>query len=125
LLSFPLNYYKFPKSACTSLKKVICHGIPDYRLLKNGDIVNLDATIYHHGYHADLNETYLVGDVNKKDKHLVRSAYVALMKSISICKTGTHYHEIGDLIGEYIESQKLSVIKSYCGYSVYKLCHTT
>lgn len=57
----PLNYYKFPKSLCTSVNEVICHGIPDMRPLEAGDIVNLDVTVYKHGVHADLNETYLVG----------------------------------------------------------------
>ena len=120
----PLNYYKFPKSVCTSVNEVICHGIPDYRPLQNGDIVNLDVTIYHHGYHADLNETYLVGDVNKKGRHLVRATYEALQKAIAICKPGTHYHEIGDVIDDYIKSQNLSVVKSYTGHGVGKLFHT-
>ena len=82
------------------------------------------VTIYHHGYHADLNETYLVGDVNKKGRHLVRATYEALQKAIAICKPGTHYHEIGDVIDDYIKSQNLSVVKSYTGHGVGKLFHT-
>lgn len=121
----PLNYYKFPKSVCTSVNEVICHGIPDRRPLQNGDICNVDVTIYHHGYHADLNETYLVGEVDKKSKHLVKSAYQALMKAIEICKPGTHYKEIGNLIGDYIHGEGLSVVRSYCGHGVGKLFHTT
>ena len=120
----PLNYYKFPKSVCTSVNEVICHGIPDRRPLQNGDIVNLDVTIYHRGYHADLNETYLVGDVDKKGKHLVKSAYECLQKALEICKPGTHYKEIGQVIGDYIQKQNLSVVKSYCGHGVCKLFHT-
>lgn len=120
----PLNYYKFPKSVCTSVNEVICHGIPDRRPLQNGDIVNLDVTIYHRGYHADLNETYLVGDVDKKGKHLVRSAYECLQKALEICKPGTHYKEVGQVIGDYIQKQNLSVVKSYCGHGVCKLFHT-
>lgn len=120
----PLNYYKFPKSVCSSVNEVICHGIPDRRPLQDGDICNLDVTIYHHGYHADLNETYLVGNVNKKGKHLVRSTYECLQKAIEICKPGTHYKEIGNVIEEYISKQKFSVVRSYCGHGVGKLFHT-
>lgn len=120
----PLNYYKFPKSVCTSVNEVICHGIPDRRPLQNGDIVNIDVTIYHRGYHADLNETYLVGEVDKKSKHLVKSAYESLQKAIEICRPGTHYKEIGNVIGDYIQKQGLSVVRSYTGHGVCKLFHT-
>ena len=71
----PLNYYKFPKSVCTSVNEVICHGIPDRRPLKSGDIVNLDVTVYHHGYHGDLNETYLVVSVDKKGKNFLTQKF--------------------------------------------------
>lgn len=121
----PLNYYKFPKSFCSSVNEVICHGIPDMRPLQNGDILNCDVTVFHHGFHADLNETYLVGDVNKKGKHLVKAAYECLRRAIEICKPGTKYHEIGDLIDEYITGEKLSVVRAYTGHGVGKLFHTT
>lgn len=121
----PLNYYKFPKSVCTSVNEVICHGIPDRRPLENGDILDVDVTIFHKGYHADLNETYLIGDCDKDSIHLVKSAYEALMKAIEICKPGAHYSDIGNLIGKYIEKQGLSVVKTYCGHGVCKLFHTT
>ena len=74
----PYNYYKFPKSLCTSVNEVICHGIPDSRPLENGDIINLDVTVYKHGFHADLNETYLVGEVAESSKFLVTKAYECL-----------------------------------------------
>ena len=87
----PYNYYKFPKSLCTSVNEVICHGIPDDRPLQNGDIVNLDITVYKDGFHVDLNETYLVGEVAESSKFLVTKAYECLEKAISICKPGTMY----------------------------------
>ena len=120
----PLNYYKFPKSVCTSVNEVICHGIPDRRPLKNGDIVNLDVTVYHHGYHGDLNETYLVGSVDKKAKHLVKSTYNCLMKAIEICKPGTKFSEIGEVINDYIDQEKLSVVRDYTGHGICILFHT-
>ena len=120
----PLNYYQFPKSVCTSVNEVVCHGIPDKRPLKSGDIVNLDVTVYHHGYHGDLNETYLVGSVDKKGKNLVKSTYNALMKAIEICKPGTRFSEIGDVINDYVEQDHFSVVKDITGHGIGKLFHT-
>jgi methionyl aminopeptidase len=80
----PLNYYHFPKSCCTSVNEVICHGIPDQRPLKDGDIVNLDVTCYLDGYHGDLNETYLVGNVDEKGRKLVDTARECLQKAIDM-----------------------------------------
>ena len=120
----PLNYYKFPKSVCTSVNEVVCHGIPDLRPLKDGDIVNLDVTVFHHGYHGDLNETYLVGNVDKKGKKLVEKSYNSLMKAIEICKPGVKISEIGNVIGEYIEEEGFSVVKNYIGHGIGKLFHT-
>ena len=120
----PLNYYKFPKSVCTSVNEVVCHGIPDKRPLKDGDIVNLDVTVFHHGYHGDLNETYLVGNVDKKGKKLVEKTYNSLMKAIDICKPGVKISEIGNVIGEYIEQEGFSVVKNYIGHGIGKLFHT-
>eukprot|EP01104_Vermistella_antarctica_P009028 TRINITY_DN2307_c0_g1_i3.p1 TRINITY_DN2307_c0_g1~~TRINITY_DN2307_c0_g1_i3.p1 ORF type:complete len:273 (+),score=39.47 TRINITY_DN2307_c0_g1_i3:192-1010(+) len=79
----PLNYRQFPKSLCTSVNEVICHGIPDMRPLENGDILNLDITLYHGGYHGDLNETYFVGEVSEEKKKLVRTAKECLDKAIA------------------------------------------
>ena len=120
----PLGYYKFPKSVCSSVNEVVCHGIPDKRPLKDGDIVNLDVTVFHHGYHGDLNETYLVGNVDKKGKKLVEKTYNSLMKAIDICKPGVKISEIGNVIGEYIEQEGFSVVKNYIGHGIGKLFHT-
>ncbi|KAM9699325.1 methionine aminopeptidase 1 isoform 2-T2 [Dama dama] len=78
----PLNYYNFPKSCCTSVNEVICHGIPDRRPLQEGDIVNVDITLYRNGYHGDLNETFFVGDVDEGARKLVQTTYECLMQAI-------------------------------------------
>lgn len=80
----PLNYYGFPKSVCTSVNEVICHGIPDNRPLENGDIINLDVTVYYNGFHGDLNETHIVGKVDEESKKLIKSAYDSLHAAIAM-----------------------------------------
>ena len=80
----PLNYYQFPKSCCTSVNEVICHGIPDGRPLQQGDICNVDVTVFHRGFHGDLNETYLVGEVSPEARDLVTVTWHCLQKAIDI-----------------------------------------
>jgi methionyl aminopeptidase len=87
----PLNYHRFPKSVCTSVNEVICHGIPDMRELQDGDIVNIDISVYKDGYHADLNETFFVGNVNEDSVRLVKCAYESLAAAVAICRPGTLY----------------------------------
>ena len=100
----PYNYYKSPKSLCTSVNEVICHGIPDGRPLQNGDIVNLDVTVFKDGFRIDLKETYLVGEVAESSRFLVTKAYECLEKAIAICKPGTMYREVGNVISKFIEA---------------------
>ncbi|GBE62276.1 methionine aminopeptidase [Babesia ovata] len=114
----PLNYYGFPKSICTSVNEVVCHGIPDSRPLKDGDIINIDISVYLNGVHSDLNETYFVGEVDEDSRRLVTGAYVALMDTIKQCKPGMYYREIGNLINQIADDYKLSVVRSYCGHGV-------
>jgi methionine aminopeptidase type I len=97
----PLNYHCFPKSVCTSVNEVICHGIPDARALVEGDIVNVDVTAFLGGYHGDLNETFLVGTVAPHVKKLVRTAFECLHKAIDACKPGTRYRDIGDIVSTH------------------------
>uniref|UniRef100_T1IS65 Methionine aminopeptidase n=1 Tax=Strigamia maritima TaxID=126957 RepID=T1IS65_STRMM len=120
----PLNYYKFPKSCCTSVNEVICHGIPDTRPLEDGDICNIDITVYHRGFHGDLNETFLLGNVDENGKQLVKVAWECLSKAIDIVKPGTKYREIGNIIQKHAQSQGFSVVRSYCGHGIHKLFHT-
>lgn len=120
----PLGYYSFPKSCCTSVNEVICHGIPDKRPLANGDIVNIDITVYHDGFHGDVSETLIVGEAGEQHKRLVRVAWECLQRGIEIVRPGVKYREIGDVIQRHASSHGYSVIKSYCGHGINKLFHT-
>jgi len=120
----PLNYFKFPKSCCTSVNEVICHGIPDLRPLREGDIVNVDITVFFKGQHGDLNETFFVGEVDDDSKRLVEGAYDSLMTAIKHCKPGTMYREIGNIINKVADERSLSVVRSYCGHGLGELFHT-
>ncbi|XVF73426.1 hypothetical protein PTKIN_Ptkin12aG0200900 [Pterospermum kingtungense] len=119
----PLNYYFFPKSCCTSVNEVICHGIPDARKLEDGDIVNVDVTVYYKGVHGDLNETYFVGNVDEASRKLVQSTYECLDKAISIVKPGVRFREIGEVINRHASMSGLSVARSYCGHGIGELLH--
>merc|ERR1712151_1483341 len=106
----PLNYYRFPKSVCTSVNEVICHGIPDYRELQDGDIVNLDVTTCNEGgYHGDLNETFCIGkNVTPEAKRLVQTAFTCLQEAVSMVKPGTLYRELGNIIHKHATVGKCS-----------------
>lgn len=120
----PLNYYKFPKSCCTSVNEVICHGIPDKRPLEDGDIVNIDITVFHKGFHGDLSETLIVGNAAEEHKKLVRVTWECLQKGIELVKPGVKYREIGDVIQKHASLHGFSVVKSYCGHGIHRLFHT-
>ena len=119
----PLNYYGFPRSCCTSVNEIICHGIPDTRPLEDGDILNLDVTAYLNGYHGDLNETYLVGNASKRSVDLVKATYESLEKAIASCKPGAMYRELGNIIANHVEPKGYSVVRSYCGHGIGKIFH--
>jgi methionyl aminopeptidase len=105
------------------VNEVICHGIPDDRALLNGDIVNLDISTYKYGFHADLNETFAVGEIPESSKFLIEKTYNALEMAISICKPGVMYREVGNVIGKYVEEHGLAVTRTYTGHGVGKLFH--
>lgn len=123
----PLGYYEFPKSHCSSVNEVICHGIPDRRPLQDGDIVNLDISIFYKGFHGDLNETYYVGDKAKQDKdnaRLVECARDCLDKAIASVKPGVPFRQFGKIISDHAKTQKCSVVRTYCGHGINQLFHT-
>ncbi|XP_037560563.1 methionine aminopeptidase 1 [Dermacentor silvarum] len=120
----PLNYYKFPKSCCTSVNEVICHGIPDMRPLQDGDLLNVDITVYHRGFHGDLNETVFIGNVDESGRKLVQITYECLSKAIEAVQPGMRYREIGNIIQKHAQSHGFSVVRSYCGHGIHRLFHT-
>ena len=121
----PLNYHGFPKSCCTSVNEVICHGIPDSRVLRDGDIVNIDITCYYGGYHGDLSEMFLVGDVDEAGKQLVKVTHDCWRAAIEYCKPGQPYKGIGSIIEDYIKPYGYTSVRHFCGHGIGKVFHTT
>lgn len=120
----PLNYHTFPKSCCTSVNEVICHGIPDERKLQEGDIVNLDITCFYNGYHGDLNETVFVGKPDEDSLNLVKTSYECLMAAIEQVKPGVRYRDVGTFIQKRATESGCSVTRTYCGHGIHSLFHT-
>jgi methionyl aminopeptidase len=124
----PLNYVHFPKSICTSINESICHGIPDQRPLEDSDIINIDVSLYHEGFHGDINETYYVGEKARENPDAVRvveTARECLDKAIELVKPGMLFRELGNAIEKHAKSRNCSVVKTYCGHGVNQLFHTT
>ncbi|KAI1770167.1 methionine aminopeptidase 1 [Hypoxylon cercidicola] len=122
----PLNYNYFPKSICTSPNEVICHGIPDQRTLLDSDIINLDVSLYHEGYHADLNETYYVGDRAKADPDSVRvveTTRECLNEAIKHVKPGMPIRKFGNIIEKYAKSRNCNVVRTWGGHGINTLFH--
>lgn len=119
----PLNYFRFPKSVCVSPNEVICHGIPDCRPIEEGDIVNLDISIYHQGFHSDLNETFFIGQCDEDAQRLVRCAYNALHAAAKEIRPGTLYRDLGHHIHGEASKAGCAVVTTYCGHGVGELFH--
>ena len=109
----PLGYRGFPKSVCTSVNEVICHGIPDSRRLAEGDIVNVDVTVYVNGVHGDTSATFLVGKVDPVSKHLVRTTRECLDLAIDAVRPGEPLHEIGRTIESHAHDEGFNVVRSF------------
>ena len=114
----PLNYNGFPKSLCTSVNEVICHGIPDSTVLVDGDIVNLDVTIYLDGVHGDTNATFLVGDVDEESRRLVRVTRECLDLGIAAVRPGGQVRDIGRAIQTHAEANGFGVVRSFVGHGI-------
>lgn len=119
----PLNYKGFPKSICTSINHVVCHGIPGEKMLKNGDILNIDVTVILDGWHGDTSRMFLIGDVAIKPKRIVQVTYDAMMKGIEIIKPGKTFGDIGHVIQQYVEKHNYSVVRDYCGHGIGRVFH--
>ena len=121
--SAPLFYRGFPKSCCTSTNHIVCHGIPSDKILKEGDIVNVDVTALKDGWHGDTSRTFEIGEVSIKAKKLVSTTYEAMMKAIKIVKDGVYLGDIGATIQNHVEAEGFSVVQDFCGHGIGKSFH--
>ena len=119
----PLFYKGFPKSICTSLNHVICHGIPSNRVLESGDIVNIDVTVIVDGWHGDTSRMFPVGKINNKAQKLIDCTYEAMMNGIETVSPNAHLGDIGAIIQSKAEDQNYSVVRDFCGHGLGKVFH--
>ncbi len=119
----PLGYKGYPKSICTSINHVVCHGIPSDRVLMDGDIVNIDVTVILDGWYGDTSRMYAIGDVPVKAKKLMDVTYDAMMRGIAAVKPGAHLGDIGFAIQSYVEENRFSVVRDFCGHGLGKVFH--
>ena len=121
--SAPLFYKGFPKSICTSVNHVVCHGIPSEKILNDGDIVNIDITSYVDGFHGDASRMYAVGTPSVKANKLIEVTRECLARAIKILKPGLSLGDIGHEIQSYVEKEGFSVVKDFCGHGIGRLFH--
>lgn len=114
----PLDYHGFPRSICTSVNHVICHGIPNEKRLKEGDIVNIDITVIKDGYHGDTSQMFFVGQPSIQAQRLSKIAYECMRRGIEQVKPGAQLGDIGHAIQQYAESHSYSVVREYCGHGI-------
>lgn len=120
----PLNYNGFPRSICTSINDVVCHGIPsDTKKLRNGDIINIDVTVIKDGYHGDTSIMVAVGDIAPHAERLIRITQECLYKGIELVRPGARLGDIGAAIQKHAESNYYSVVREYCGHGIGKVFH--
>jgi methionyl aminopeptidase len=118
-----LNYRGYTKSCCTSINHVVCHGIPEAKPLRDGDIVNIDVTLILDGWHGDSSRMYLVGDVPRRAARLVEVTHEAMMRGIGAIRPGATLGDIGAAIQSYAESERCSVVRDFCGHGLGRLFH--
>jgi len=121
--SAPLFYRGFPKSCCTSTNHVVCHGIPSDKILKDGDILNVDVTALKNGWHGDTSRMFKIGEISIKAEKLIKTTYDSMMKAISIIKHGIHLGDIGSIIQTHVEAKGFSVVQDFCGHGVGQTFH--
>jgi methionyl aminopeptidase len=119
----PLGYRGYPKSICTSLNQVICHGIPGPRKLKDGDIINIDITVIKDGYHGDTSQMFVIGNASILAKRLVKIAQDCLYLAIKMVKPGIRLGDIGAAIQQHAETANFSVVREYCGHGIGRYFH--
>jgi len=114
----PLNYRGFPKSICTSVNHQVCHGIPGNKILKDGDIVNIDITVIKDGFHGDTSKMFFVGKPSVLGQRLVDITQKAMWKGIQLVRPGIHLGDVGHVIQKFVESNGYSVVQEYCGHGI-------
>ncbi|MFD2264481.1 type I methionyl aminopeptidase [Lacibacterium aquatile] len=119
----PLGYRGFPKSICTSINHVVCHGIPGDKRLEDGDVMNIDVTVILDGWHGDTSRMFFVGKVGTKGRKLTEVTYEALMRGIEVVKPGAHFGDIGHAIQTFVEKNRYSVVRDFCGHGLGKVFH--
>lgn len=119
----PLNYHGFPKSICTSVNHQVCHGIPGNKILKNGDIINIDITVIKDAYHGDTSKMFLVGDASIIGKRVTRISYECMCLGIQMVKPGVRLGDIGHVIQQHAETHGCSVVREYCGHGIGRVFH--
>ena len=120
-----LNYRGYTKSVCTSINHVVCHGIPDDKPLRDGDIVNIDVTFWLDGYHGDSSRMYPVGQIKRAAERLLEVTHESLMRGIAAVRPGARTGAIGQAIQTYAEGERCSVVRDFCGHGVGQLFHDT
>jgi methionyl aminopeptidase len=121
----PLNYRGFPKSICTSINHVVCHGIPGPRKLLEGDILNIDVTVILDGWHGDSSRMYCAGKVGVQAQKLIDVTYEAMMRGIEMVRPGATVGDIGHAIQSYAEKHRFSVVRDFCGHGIGRIFHDT
>lgn len=119
----PLNYNGFPKSICTSVNEVVCHGIPDDRFIQDGDLINIDITAIKNGYHGDTSKTFLIGECSAEAKKITEVSRQCLDRAIAVTAPYKHIGDIGAVITEYATSQGCSVVEKFVGHGIGKMFH--
>ena len=119
----PLNYHGFPKSICTSLNHQVCHGIPGKRILKQGDIINIDVTVIKDGYHGDTSKMFFVGQVSPLARRVTQVSYECMCIGIEMVRPGVRLGDIGYAIQDHAESHNFSVVREYCGHGIGRQFH--
>jgi methionyl aminopeptidase len=118
-----LNYRGFPKTICTSINHVVCHGIPGDKRLKSGDIINIDVTVIRDGFHGDTSRMYFVGAAPVLARRLTETCHEAMWRGIREVKPGARLGDIGHAIQSYAESNNFSVVREYCGHGIGRIYH--
>lgn len=119
----PLNYRGYTKAICTSLNHVVCHGIPGPRVLRDGDVINIDVTLIVDGWHGDSSRMYPVGEISRKAERLIHVTYEAMMLGIAVIKPGATVGDIGAAIQAYAQNERCSVVRDFCGHGLGTVFH--